>query len=96
MLQLDRDWRLRADSTCWMLEQKFVSAETGNVTWKIKGYYPLLEDALRGACNQMMKPTKDMADLFRKIDELHKMIHTVTAGINVPIPETNDDTDFLD
>lgn len=96
MLQLDKDWRLRVDSVCWMLEQRLVGAETGKVTWEIKGYYPLLEDALRGACNQMMKPTKDIPDLLRRIDELHRMIRMVTEGINAPIPETTDDTDFLD
>lgn len=96
MLQIDKDWRLRADSSCWMLEQKSVSSETGNTTWKTKGYYPLLEDALRGACNHMMKPTKDVSDLICKINELHKMIHTVAMGFNTPAAEPDDTIDFLD
>lgn len=95
MLQLNGDWRLRADNMSWMLEYRYVSAESGAETWKIKGYYPLLEDALRGACNHLMKPSKDITDLLRRIDDLHKMIRAATAGISVSTSEIGED-DFLD
>lgn len=92
MIQLDENWRLRPDSICWVLEKRIVNQESFEAIWQNKGYYPLLEDALRGACNHMMKSSKNIADLMTRIDGLHKVIHAACADVK-PKPE---EIDFLD
>lgn len=96
MLQLDDNWRLRPDSMCWVLEKRLVNKESHEASWHNKGYYPLLEDALRGACNHMMKSTRDIANLMTEIDRLHKMIHEVCVNNASAKTDSQDDIDFLD
>lgn len=93
MLQINEDWRLRPTEMCWILEKRTVNQETFEESWQNKAYYTLLEDALYGVCNQLLKPSRDIEELKVKLMELKKLMVVLCAK---PQEEENQDLDFLE
>lgn len=89
MLQINEDWRIRPEALCWILEERKIS-EDEKIYWQNRGYYVLLEDALKGSCNHIMKESDSISALLKAIESLKEIIVDVCKNYE------KDDLSFLD
>lgn len=92
MLQIDENWRIRSSDMCWVLETRLVNQETFEEYWQNRGYYVMLEDALRGFCNRVVRPSKSVFELLDALEKLNTTIREVCAKAG---KEDKEELDFL-
>ena len=94
MIQLDDDWRLRADSRQWTLEKKAPGKDKdGNDVWQPRGYFQMLSQALTGYVNQAAKHCQSVDTL---IDRIAAMREQFDQDFSYEPATSNTEPDFFD